>query len=87
MNAAGGAPLPIRVHPMMPPGTIYYHIAKNPYPQSRIPWTCAMLVQREYYSIEWPIVTRQWSFGTYVHEVLAHMLPWITTVRTGIAPS
>jgi hypothetical protein len=87
MNPEGGDALPIRIHPMLPPGTIYYDIEKNPYPQSRIPWVRGMLVQREYYSIEWPIVSRQWTFGTYVHQVFAHMIPWISTVRTGIGPS
>lgn len=26
----------------------------------------------DYYSIEWPIVSRDWTFGTYVEEVLDH---------------
>jgi hypothetical protein len=87
MSADGGESLPMKIHPMLPPGTIYYHLKTNPYPGSRAPFVAGMLVQREYYSIEWPLVTRQWTFGTYVHEVLAHTLPWITAVRTGIGPS
>ena len=84
MNASGGNALPLKIHPMMPAGTIYYHIKTNPYPHSRVPFVVGMLVQRDYYSIEWPLVTRQWTFGTYCHEVLAHTMPWITAVRTGI---
>lgn len=84
MSQLGGKAIPMRIHPMLPPGTIYYDIGTNPYPHSRIPFVRGMLVQRDYYSIEWPIVTRQWTFGTYVHQVLAHHVPWITGVRTGI---
>ena len=43
-----------------------------------------MLVQRDYYSIEWPVVSRNWTFGTYVHEVLAHYMPWLSGLITGV---
>lgn len=84
MSQLGGAAIPLRIHPMLPAGTIYYDIGTNPYPQSRVPAVRGMLLQRDYYSIEWPLQTRQWTFGTYVHEVLAHYMPWLTGVRTGI---
>lgn len=86
MNQSGGDTIPIRIHPMFPPGTMLYDINKNPYPNSRVPAVRAFLTQRDYYSIEWPIVTRQWTFGTYVQEVLAHWMPWISAIRTGIGP-
>ena len=63
------------MHPMMPPNTLYFHIGKNPYPQSGIGNVLAALIQRDYYSIEWPVTTRQWGWGTYVQYVLAHSLP------------
>ncbi len=85
MNPNGYA-IPIRLHPMLPLGTIYFDVSQNPYPHSRAPFTRGMLVQRDYYSIEWPLVTRQWTFGTYCHEVLAHNFPWLTAVLTGIGP-
>lgn len=84
MNAQGGDALPLRIHPMLPPGTIFYDIEDNPYPASRIPGVRGMMVQRDYYSIEWPLVDRQWPFGTYCHEVLAHYVPQISAVRCGI---
>ncbi len=84
MSQLGGQAIPLRIHPMIPAGTIYYDIADNPYPSSRLPFVRGMLTQRDYYSIEWPLQTRQWTFGTYVHEVLAHNVPWICGVRTGI---
>lgn len=83
----GGVAIPIRVHPMMPAGTIMYDLPENPYPHSRAPFMRAMLTRRDYYSIEWPVVSRNWTFGTYAEQVLAHVMPWITGVRTGIVTS
>lgn len=28
------------------------------------------IVVRDYYSIQWPVATREWKFGVYVNEVL-----------------
>lgn len=86
VNAAGGSSIPIRLHPMMPSGSMFYDINTNPYPHSRIPAVREFFTQRDYYAIEWPIVTREWTYGTYVHEVLAHYMPWVSAVRTGIGP-
>lgn len=83
-NPTGANVIPIRIHPMMPKGTLYFDISSNPYPHSRQPYVRAMLVQRDYYSIEWPVVSRQWTFGTYSHQVLAHNMPWLSYVITGI---
>lgn len=85
-NPTGAGVIPIKIHPMMPPGTLYFDVATNPYPTSRIPFVRELYVQRDYYSIEWPPVSRAWAFGTYVHEVLAHYMPWATAVLTGIGP-
>src|SRR6266404_3844339 len=86
VNPTGGDTIPIRIHPMFPQGTMLYDINKNPYPHSRIPAVRTFLMQRDYYAIEWPIVTRQWTFGTYVQEVLAHYMPWVSAIRTGCGP-
>jgi hypothetical protein len=87
MDPNGATAIPLRIHPMLPPGTFYFDVSENPYPHSRLPFVRGMLVQRDYYSIEWPLVTRQWTFGTYCHEVLAHNVPWMTAVLTGVFPS
>lgn len=85
-NPTGANAISLRIHPQMPPGTIYFRLTNNPYPHSRAPYMEGMLVQRDYYSIEWPLTTRQWTFGTYVHEVLQHHMPFIPGVITGIGP-
>jgi hypothetical protein len=84
MKATGSEELPVKIHPMLPPGTILYRKEVNPYPWSRIPGTDVMFVQRDYYGVEWPIIKRQWEFGTYVHETLGSYIPGLLTVRTGI---
>ena len=85
-NPHGAGAIPIKIHPMMPVGTLFFDISTNPYPHSRIPFVREMYVQRDYYSIEWPPVSRAWAFGTYAHQVLAHYMPWVTAVLTGIGP-
>lgn len=87
VNSTNGANvIPIRIHPMIPPGTLFFHLKTSPYPHSRVSNVIEMLVQRDYYSIEWPLVARQWTFGTYAHQVIRHNLPWIPAVLTGIGP-
>src|SRR5579859_223241 len=84
MKDTGSEEIPIRIHPMLPVGTMVYRRNTNPYPSSRIPGVAGMFVQRDYYGIEWPITTRAWTFGTYVHEVYGDYIPAFLTVRTGI---
>jgi hypothetical protein len=73
-----GMKIPIMHHPMLPSGTILFDISEIPYPHARSPYARGILVQRDYYSIEWPVTTRQWTFGTYAHQVLQHHFPWIS---------
>ena len=86
VGPSGGTVIPIRLHPQFPPGTMLYDLSTNPYPHSKIPASRQFLLQRDYYAIEWPVTTRQWTFGTYIQEVLAHYVPWISAIRTGIGP-
>lgn len=81
----GAKDLPIKLHPALPPGTIYFDISTNPYPHSRLASIRDILTQRDYYSLLYPIRTRRWEYGTYVHEVLAHRLPQLPAVISGAA--
>lgn len=87
MRANGSEEVPIYIHPMFPPGTMLYRKTQNPWPHSRLPGVSGMFVQRDYYGIEWPITTRAWTFGEYVHEVYGDYIPGLLTVRTGIIGS
>lgn len=79
--------IPLKIHPMIPTGTLYFDISKNPYPQSRIPATREVFLMRDYYGYEWPAINRAWAFGTYANQTLAHYTPWLTGVITGIGIS
>ena len=86
-NPMGASIIPIRIHPMVPTGTLWLDAGNvDPYPNSRAPFVRGMGVRRDYYSIEWPQNSRQWNFGTYVDEVLMHYMPWISGIITGIGP-
>lgn len=84
INETGGDIIPVILHPMFPPGTMFFDIDVNPYPTSRLKFMRGMLTRRDYYSIEWPVVTRQWTFGTYVDELIQHYMPWLSAGITGI---
>jgi hypothetical protein len=86
-SPTGANIIPIKMHPMLPQGTLYFDISKNPYPQSRIPATREIFLMRDYYGYEWPAIQRAWAFGTYSNETLAHYCPWLTGVITGIGIS
>jgi len=79
--------IPIKLHPALTPGTIYFDISTNPYPNSRLTNVREILTQRDYYTLLYPLRTRRWEYGTYVHEVLAHRLPQLTAVISGAATS
>lgn len=86
-SPTGANIIPLKIHPMIPAGTLYFDISKNPYPQSRIPATREVFLMRDYYGYEWPAINRAWAFGTYANETLAHYTPWLTGVITGIGQS
>lgn len=86
-SPTGANIIPMKIHPMIPPGTLYFDISKNPYPTSRIPATREVFLMRDYYGYEWPAINRAWAFGTYANECLAHYTPWLTGVITGIGAS
>lgn len=76
--------IPLKIHPMIPVGTLYFDIIKNPYPMARIPATREVFLMRDYYGYEWPAINRAWAFGTYANQTLAHYTPWLTGCITGI---
>jgi hypothetical protein len=66
----GGSLIPIRLHPNLTPGTIFFHADKLPYPANGISNLAQIKARQEYYQIEWPLTTRKWPYGVYVDEVL-----------------
>lgn len=77
--ALGGATmLPIRVHPYMPDSWIFFNLktVTDKYPLANVSVPARIKARREYYSVAWPVTTRQRQYGVYVDEVLEHYVPF-----------
>jgi hypothetical protein len=84
-SMAGAKDIPIHLHPNMPPGTILFYTDVLPYPLSNVSNVLQYRVLRDYYQIEWPLRTRRYEYGVYLHSVLQNYFPPAFSVLTGIA--
>jgi hypothetical protein len=82
-----GLKIPIRIHPRVPPGTIIGWAENLPiqYQSNEVPNVAEVKTRRDYYQIDWPIVTRQRQVGVYAEAVLAVYAPFAMGVITNIA--
>ncbi|HZP34176.1 MAG TPA: hypothetical protein VFB23_12525 [Candidatus Acidoferrales bacterium] len=71
----GAQRVPVRVHPFMPQSWIFFNLTEVPYPNANVPGVARIVTRQEYYSKEWPIVTREYDYGVYADEVLQHYIP------------
>ena len=81
----GAQELKIRLHPNLPPGTILFTTQRLPYPLSNVTNVMQMRMRRDYYQIEWPLVTRKYQYGVYEDGVLQHYAPFSTGIIYNIA--
>lgn len=81
-----GKMIPVVLHPNVPPGTILAYAEDLPaqYQNDNVPNVAEMHVRRDWYDIEWPLVTRSYQHGIYVEEVLAVYAPFAMAVLSGI---
>jgi hypothetical protein len=72
VNPVGfGAPfLEVHTHPFVPQGTIIFYSRTNPYPLSNVPTLLRMLLRRDYWQVDWPVVTMQKTMGVYFDGTL-----------------
>lgn len=84
-SLAGAKEIPIELHPNIPPGTILILTKKLPYPLSNVRNVMQIKARKEYYQIEWPLVSRKYQYGVYYDEVLQHYFPPSMGVITNIA--
>lgn len=84
-SLAGAKEIPIELHPNIPPGTILILTKKLPYPLSNVKNVMQIKTRKEYYQIEWPLVSRKYQYGVYYDEVLQHYFPPSLGVLTNIA--
>ena len=71
----GGQEIPVEIHPNLPPGVILFDTDTLPYPQSNVANVKQMLLRQDYFSIEWPLITRKYQFGVYFDGVMQHYFP------------
>jgi hypothetical protein len=83
----GGMRIPIKIHPLVPPGTILGYAADLPlqYQSNDVPNVAEVKVRRDYYQVDWPVTTRAQMVGVYAEETLAVYAPFAMAAITNIA--
>lgn len=86
-HAAGGAKIPIKLHPRVPPGTLICWAEQLPpwYVRNDVPNVAEMLINFDYRRIDWPVTTLRRDYGIYAYEVLAVYAPFAMGIITNIA--
>ena len=79
------SPVPIDIHPDMPPGTIFYMCERLPYRIQNMRYTANIRTLQEWRQIDWPIVKRRWEYGVYANELFEMHFSPAFGVRTNIA--
>jgi len=80
----GAMEIPIKLHPFLPAGTVYFHTDTLPYPMSNVAEVTVLRLRRDYYQIEWPFRSRKYEFGVYMDGVLQHYFPPSVATITNI---
>ena len=83
-SMAGGQLIPIKIHPNMPAGTVFFYTERLPYPLSNVANVAQVRTRQDYYQIEWPLHSRKYEYGVYADEVLQHYFPPSMGVITNI---
>lgn len=66
----GTPQLQVHAHPFIPPGTVIFYSRTNPYPLSNVPNLVRKLCRRDYWQVDWPVVTNQRTLGVYFDALL-----------------
>jgi hypothetical protein len=80
----GTPQLEVHAHPFIPAGTMIFYSRTNPYPLSNVPNLIRKLCRRDYWQVDWPVVTLQRTLGVYFDAVLQMYFPPAFGVITGI---
>jgi hypothetical protein len=80
----GTPQLEVHAHPFIPAGTIIFYSRTNPYPLSNVPNLIRKLCRRDYWQVDWPVVTLQRTLGVYFDAVLQMYFPPAFGVITGV---
>lgn len=84
----GGQGIPVMLHPDLAPGTILLYAEELPsyYASNETPVVAEVLCRRDYYRIDWPLVTRKREYGIYAEECLAVYAPFAMGIITNVLP-
>lgn len=80
----GTPQLTVHAHPFIPAGTVIFYSRTNPYPLSNVPNLLRKLCRRDYWQVDWPVVTNQRTLGVYFDAVLQMYFAPAYGVITGI---
>jgi hypothetical protein len=82
----GGAIIPIKIHPKVPPGTIMGWCENLPmyYQNNEVQNVAEIKTRADYYQLDWPVRTRQYETGVYAEEVLAVYATFAIGIITNI---
>lgn len=82
----GGAIIPVRIHPKVPPGTIIAYCENLPmyYQNNEVANVAELKTRQDYYQIDWPVRTRAYETGVYAESVLAIYAPFALGIITNI---
>lgn len=83
-SMAGAKDIPIHLHPNIPPGLILFYTDVLPYPLTNVSNVLQYRLLRDYYQIEWPLRTRRYEYGVYMHTVLQNYFPPAFMILAGI---
>jgi hypothetical protein len=76
--------LPVRLHPYMPPGKVFFDLQVSPYPNANIGEARAIRTRYDYFAVEWPLVSRSYQYGVYFDSVLQVYIPFLSGIIDGI---
>ena len=81
----GTVELPVKLHPNMPDGKVFFDQEVVPYPNANVAQARAIRTRKDYFQVEWPLVTRQYQYGVYCDEMLQCYVPFSMGLLDNIA--
>lgn len=86
-NTAAAKTVPVKTHPWLPDGVVYFDITTNPYPAAgnSIPAVRRIVSLEDHFSIKWPYRKLEHELGVYCFETLEHYIPFASAVLTSVA--
>jgi hypothetical protein len=83
----GGMTIPVKLHPVVPPGTILAWADNLPiqYQSPSVPNVAEVRARMDYYQLDFPQVSRQQMTGVYTEQVLVVYAPFAIGIINNIA--